>query len=259
MTYLKTYYSIYFTGSGGMVKLPINPEKLPVSRDNDNKEYNVLGIGPIMVPRIPKLKELSFSGLFPAEDNPDTYINFFESAMLNKSVLVYTPVRYYEDGRPFGLTDPGMQCLVTEFKSEERGGETGDFYFELTVTEYRDYTPQRMQIATSSTATAGVPTVAAARTAAPAQSPNTETVVKLMTSPSRDIPQGQLYSGAYAVCNGTVYQNDHRGYVLGQLNGQRVIVRRIDNEAPSGIYITQEDGTYIGWVEAQSLQVVSET
>ena len=259
MTYVKTYYGIYFTGSGGMVRLPINPEKLPVSRDNDNAEYNVLGIGPIMVPRTPKLKELSFSGLFPAEDNPDTYINFFESAMLNKSVLVYTPVRYYEDGRPFGLSDSGMQCLVTEFKSEERGGETGDFYFDLTVTEYRDYTPQRMQIATSSASGASNVATAALNATPAAQTQTTAKTLKLMASPSRDIPQGQLYSGAYAICNGTVYQDSQRGYVLDQLNGQRVIVRRIDNEAPSGIYITHEDGTYIGWVEAQTLQVVSET
>lgn len=258
MTYIKTYYSIFFTGPGGVVKLPINPEKLPVTRDNDNKEYNVLGIGPIMVPRTPKLQERTFSGLFPAEDNPDQYISFFESAMLNQSILIYTPVRYYEDGRPFGTVDPGIQCLVTEFQHEERGGETGDFYFDLTITEYRDYTPQRMQVATS-TVSVSASSAAAARTAAPVQQTQTQQIVKLMISPSRDIPQGQLYSGAYAVCNGTVYRDSERGYALNQLNGQRVIVRRIDNEAPSGIYITEEDGTYIGWVEAQSLQVVSET
>ena len=30
--------------------------------------------------------------------------------------------------------------LVTSFHTEERGGETGDFYYELGLSEYRDYT-----------------------------------------------------------------------------------------------------------------------
>ena len=257
MTYLKPYYSLFFSGPGGVVKLPINPEKLPVTRDNDNAKYNVLGIGPIMVPRTPKLQERTFSGLFPAEDNPDQYISFFESAMLGQSILIFTPVRYHEDGRPFGTVDPGIQCLVTEFEYEERGGETGDFYFDLTISEYRDYTPQRMQVASRSSAgNIGIST--AALTTRTAQS-TTQQVLMLTISPSRDIPQGQLYSGAYAIANGTLYQNSERGYVLGQLNGQRVIVRRINNEAPSGIYVTHEDGSYLGWVSADSLQVVSET
>lgn len=257
MTYLKPYYSIFFSGSGGLIKLPINPEKLPVTRDNDNKEYNVLGIGPIMVPRMPKLQERTFSGLFPSEDNPDQYISYFEAAMLNQSILIYTPVRYHEDGRPFGTVDPGIQCLVTEFEYEERGGETGDFYFDLTITEYRDYTPQRMQVATNTSASAA--SVAPASVISGATQRTQQQTLKLMISPSRDIPQGQLYSGAYAICNGTVYESSERGRALEQLSGQLVIVRRINNTAPSGICVTHEDGSYLGWVAAESLQVVSET
>ena len=45
MAYIRTYYGLYFSGSGGVVRLPINPEKLPITWANDNKEYNVLDIG----------------------------------------------------------------------------------------------------------------------------------------------------------------------------------------------------------------------
>lgn len=49
-------FGLFFTRDGTVIRLPVNPEKLPVARDNDNSEYNVLGIGPIMIPRIPKLR-----------------------------------------------------------------------------------------------------------------------------------------------------------------------------------------------------------
>ena len=159
---MPNYYGIFFSGgSGGVIQLPVNPEKFPTARDNDNKEYNVLGIGPIMVPRTPKLREVTISSFFPGRNNseypnaqdPDVYINYFQSAMDNKTVLIYTPVRSYEDGTPFGTGDVGFPILVTAFDTEERGGEVGDFYYDLTVTEYRDYTPQRMQIASSTTTT----------------------------------------------------------------------------------------------------------
>ena len=47
-------FGLFFTRDGTVIRLPVNPEKLPVARDNDNSEYNVLGIGPIMIPRIPQ-------------------------------------------------------------------------------------------------------------------------------------------------------------------------------------------------------------
>ena len=58
-------FGLFFTRDGTVIRLPVNPEKLPVARDNDNSEYNVLGIGPIMIPRIPKLREVTISSFFP--------------------------------------------------------------------------------------------------------------------------------------------------------------------------------------------------
>ena len=273
MAYIRTYYGLYFSGSGGVVRLPINPEKLPITWANDNKEYNVLDIGPIMVPRTPALRKVSVSSFFPGREGdtpPETYINFFTSAMANLEVIAFTPVRFYEDGTPFATSDVGFQCLVTEFVYEERGGETGDFYYDLTCTEYRDYTPQRMQIASgsgsgtgaSSAAAASAGVLARARATTPAQSATAASAtgtLRLMTTPTRSIPQGQLYSGAYAIANGPAYQNSQRGGSYQQLSGHRVIVQRINNTSPSGVFVTEEDGTYIGWIEASALQVVSDT
>lgn len=53
-----------------MLSLPINPEKLPETKESDNGEYNVLGLGPVMQPRTPKLRKVTISGLFPGRRLP---------------------------------------------------------------------------------------------------------------------------------------------------------------------------------------------
>ena len=156
-----------------------------MTRDTENGDYNVLGIGQIVVPRTPNLREVTISSFFPGRpfsgvlnsggfQPPEFYIQFFESAMNDKAPILYTPVRYYENGEPFMTGDPGMTCVVTTFNTEERGGETGDFYYDLTLTEYRDYTPGTIQVQSQ---ISGTPAVAT-------------------TEPSREIPQGQLVVGA---------------------------------------------------------------
>ena len=139
-------FGLFFTRDGTVLRLPVNPEKLPVARDSDNGEYNVLGIGPIMIPRTPKQRVVTISSFFPGRvfpsvltanefQPPEFYITFFESAMNDKAPILYTPARYYEDGEPFMSGDSGFLVLVTQFSTEERGGETGDFYYDLELTE----------------------------------------------------------------------------------------------------------------------------
>ncbi len=77
----------------------------------------------------------------------------------------------------------GMMMLVTQFDTEERGGETGDFYYDLTLTEYRDYAPQTFQLQQQETGKAAVASA----------------------EPSRSIPQGQLYVGCTCLANGPYY------------------------------------------------------
>jgi hypothetical protein len=241
-------YGLFFSRDGQVLRLPHNPEKLPVSKDNDNGEYNVLGIGPITIPRDPKQQEVTISGYFPGRADgytvtpngflePEVYIQFFQSAMDDKAVLTYTPVRYYEDGTPYFTADEGFQCLVMSFTYEERGGETGDFYYDLTIREWRDYSPQTVTTETQEDGT---------------------TVVT--QEPSRDIPQGQLYVGATVVANGPYYYTSYGDEPHGNGNGRRAVVSRIvadDPTRPCQIHITTEDGGDLGWISADGVQVVS--
>lgn len=242
-------FGLFFTRDNLVIRLPVNPESLPVTRDSDNSEYNVLGLGPIMIPRTPKLKEVTISSFFPGRpfsgvltsggfEPPEFYIDFFKSAMTDKAPILYTPVRYYENGEAFATGDVGMMCLVTQFNTEEKGGETGDFYYDLTITEYRDYSPLTMQVQTQSTATS--PAV-------------------VTTSPSRDIPQGQLYVGVTCIANGQYYATSYGDAPSNSANGRRVVVSRIVDESRAcPIHVTTESGGALGWMAKASLQVVSD-
>lgn len=244
-------YGVFFTRDGTVIRLPNNPEKLPVELEGDNQEYNVLGIGPITVPRIPKQKEIKLASYFPGRPNPFTvttggfeepefYIRFFEKAMYDKAPILYTPVRYYENGEPFYTQDTGFEVLVDSFSAEEKGGETGDFYYEMTLKEYRDYSPQTLKIE-------------------PPKTP--EAPAKATAKPSRDIPKGQIVVGALVVVNGPYYYSSYGDEPHGTASGKRCKVSRIVNSDPTRAYpihITTESGGALGWCKKETLQVVNE-
>lgn len=240
-------YGLFFTRDNTAIRLPVNPEKLPVARETENGEYNVLGIGPIMVPRTPSLREVTISSFFPGRlfagvltsggfEPPEFYINFFEAAMQEKAPILYTPVRYYEDGEAFMTGDTGMEVLVTQFSTEERGGETGDFYYDLTLTEYKDYSPQLMQIVQSSSSGAAA-----------------------SAEPVRSTPKGQITVGCTCIANGPWYYTSYGDEPHGNGNGRRVKVQRmVDASRAYPIHVTDESGGWLGWMKKSSLQVVSE-
>ena len=135
--------------------------------------------------------------------------------------------------------DPGFEVLVTKFDTEERGGETGDFYYDLELTEYKDYSPQAMQTAQQATGS----------TIQPAQ---------VTTEPSRGIPQGQLVVGSTCTLNGSYYYSSYGDAPSAPGNGAQVTVSRIvDLARPYPYHVVSTSGGALGWVSGASLQVVS--
>lgn len=248
-------FGLFFTRDSTVIRLPVNPAKLPQESSGDNQSYNVLGIGPITVPRIPKPKAVKISSFFPGRvapyvltsgdfREPEFYIEFFQKAMDDRVPILYTPVRYYEDGTPYMTGDTGFQVLVSSFSTEERGGETGDFYYDLTLTEYRDYSPQT--ITTQQSASASQTADAAPLTVTP--------------EVTRDIPADQLYVGCTCQANGAWYYDSYRSEPHGNGSGRRVVVGRIittDPTRPCPVLVKSEQGGVLGWMAKDSLQVVS--
>ena len=101
---MENRYGLYLSRDGTTLRFPVNPESYKISRDSDNGTYNVLGVGPIMVPRTPKLQVITWSGLLPGRPEggvvtagrfqpPEFYIRFLQAAMDER-----TAVRFVANG-----------------------------------------------------------------------------------------------------------------------------------------------------------------
>lgn len=238
-------YGLYLAREGTVIRFPVNPESYQISKDNDNAEYNVLGVGPIMVPRTPKLRKVKWSGLLPASADfgavltsgefqpPKFYIDFVQAAMDEKAVLRFVANRYTEEDEP--IFDTNMEVLVTAFETEERGAETGDFYYSLGLTEYRDYSAK---------------TVTFQQTAA-------EAPVEAVAETTRAVPAGQLIVGQDVTVNGDYYYSSHGAEPHGTFSGFRGKISRIittDPQRPYPYHITTPEGAARGWVKEGQIQ-----
>lgn len=246
---MENLYGLYLSHEETVIRLPVNPESYSITRDNDNGNYNVLGVGPIMIPRTPKLYAASWSGLFPGRPDmgavltsgaflpPKFYIDFLQAAMNEKWIVRFVANRYMEDGS--AIFDTNMEAVVTRFKYEERGGETGDFYYDLALSEYRDYSPKTVKLLPPEKS--GGPVTATSET-------------------TRSIPQGQLTVGQAVTVNGNCYRDSYGGEPHAALSGFRGLISRIvatDSRRAYPYHITAEDGSAKGWVAAGQIQAVS--
>ena len=271
---MPNFYSIYFTRNGEVVRLPHNPEKLPETRSASNGEYNVLGLGPVMVPRTPNLRELTISGYFPGALSssltslltyhpPEYFINFFTSAMNDREPILYTPVRINELGVPFSLSDPGYYVLVTDFKTEERGGETGDFYYDLTLKEWRDYAPNRGQIVQDGTTQASTAATASAASrlstrARIAQAAAVAAPLSASKEPTRQTPPNRIVVGSLCRLDGAYWAGPAAQAPETPASGLSVsVVRIVDSANQALAYVKGTDGTPLGWCSLDALQVVN--
>ena len=59
MSQLNPDAKIYIEFGGGRMLIPVNPEEIEVSHPSNNKDYDVIGIGQVVVQRMPALKEIS--------------------------------------------------------------------------------------------------------------------------------------------------------------------------------------------------------
>lgn len=159
------YFGIWFDLGKGKdkIRLPMNPSELTVQYDGDNTNYNLIGLGETVIPRIQKLAVVSIISFFPANRyiagtvsnvvyegrvqsaryEPQTYIEFFQRLQRKKQVFQFI-INRYDSSQP--MFDTSFPAVITNFSITDRGGESGDVYFQLDVQEYRDTTPQSVEM-----------------------------------------------------------------------------------------------------------------
>lgn len=225
---------IYLQISGSRMILPVNPEELTVKYPSDNKDYDVIGVGQVVVQRRPALKEVSWEGFFPADRDaayvnasakaPESYVDKIEKAMRRKKTvrLIITRSRLY---------DTNMRCIISDFSTTDKGGEPGDMYYSITLREYRDYSAETVSIITTP--------------AAPEEPAQAE------AEPERPVETPVLRVGATVIANGQYWYDSYGSKPYGTANNLQTTVTRIVDGNPYPVHIGSR-----GWLRADQLQII---
>lgn len=217
--------------------MPVNPQEIGIEHPTNNKTYEVLSLGEVMVPEKPGLRKVSFNSYFPTVTDlqeqvfklkPKTYVHAIKQAQAKKKVCRLIITRA-------GAFNTNMQCLVTNFKTIDKGGEPDDIYYEIELTEYRDYSPE--VIKTKKKKVAKV---------------NSKTVIKATKEKQREVTGGKLRVGARVIVNGKYWYSSYGAKPFGTAKNLEAEVKRIIT-TPGRAYPVLI-GTY-GWVKQSQLKV----
>lgn len=129
---------------GQLLTFQINPESINKDIPSSSVNTDVVGLGEIAIPVTPKLASITISSFFWQQYNSfpvKFYINWIKNWQLSKK-----PAKLITTILPYT-----MQVVCESFDYESRAGEESDFYFNLSLKEYRPYGAQMLGIAQAKT------------------------------------------------------------------------------------------------------------
>lgn len=232
---IKNGCCIYIKFGSKKIKLPVNPEELEIEYPTNHQTYDVLGKGEIIVPRKPSLQVVSWESFFPDPDGetfvnngarqPEFYVKLFEKALKMKQKCRLIIARS-------GLYDTNIRCIVSDFKTTDKGGEPEDIYYSLELTEYRSYEPKTISVVVTPEESAADPEARAAM------------------EQTRPVEAPVLRVGASVIANGKYWYDSYGGKPFGTANNLSTTVTRIVSGNPYPVCI----GHY-GWLQESQLQI----
>ncbi len=138
-------YSMYLTTEAGRLTIPVLPDKLAVSSPGKNKTETVLGLGEVLLLREKGLRTVSWESFFPVRSAP------YVTGTVTEPIELVKAIQDARDSRKpvrFGLLgaelDVNTQMGVDSFDYEERGGEPGDLYYSIQLSEWKEYGAKRL-------------------------------------------------------------------------------------------------------------------
>lgn len=215
---------------GRKIKVPVNPEDISITHPSNNKTYQVLDKGEIVVPMPPALTEVSFESFVSNNDEP-----FTDGSISPQSFV--KALKKAKDGKVkgrliitrSGLFDTNMKCIIEEFTTKDKGGEPDDIYYSIKLKEYRDYSAMSVKIVQPEA--------------------NSETAEATATA-ERAIETPVLRVGAQVIVNGPLCYDSFGNPPWEAASGLSATVMRIESGQLYPIYVGA------GWVQESELQIV---
>lgn len=239
---------IYIKIGGSKYALPVNPAEIKVSHSTVDKTAEVAGVGEIVVPQKPGLREISFSSFLPGESyhpyvhgtaSPRRMAKAFEKAWKKRTKcrLIISRSNGY---------DTNMRCVISDLSFTDKGGEVEDIYYEITLQEYRSYGVSQMTVVSTSGSSGGAVGPGANLTEANGQ---LSQVITATTEAVRPVETPQLVVGADVIVNGAVYSDGSGLVPVEQASNTPAKITRIvsSNAFPYRV-------GNMGWVAESQLQ-----
>lgn len=144
----RLYIQLYNAKQGESITLPINPESIDLTVEQDIQTYNVLGFGEVPVRGNRQLQRINLSGLLPEEN---TYLSLLASLV---RFLVYKPYsmeetnsmldRWAESGDVIRVIISGKlnKEFIVERKTSTVKEYTEDESYSYDLIEYRNPQPK---------------------------------------------------------------------------------------------------------------------
>jgi hypothetical protein len=143
--------------------IPVLPESIEVKEEGQGKTYNIIGkggrteetrAGEINVIKSPKLREVSFSSLFPAQWAPYVYVKpdvlkkpFEYIDLIRKWMATKRPIRFICVGGRFQVdfnADLNFPASIESFEWKEVAGSPGDIEYTIHLKEYVFYAARQL-------------------------------------------------------------------------------------------------------------------
>lgn len=262
------WFENIFGGNVGEVQLPVNPQEVTITYPGNPTNYDVEGLGDIIIPRKVKLATLSFESFFPREGvfqtllnnqytnyTPDWFVNFFRRLQVSGRPFELTIVRgsdtlniYDNDSNNPSKTgtmffDTVMKAVLLDFSISDKGGEPGDIYYTMSLSEYRDASPKSL-----------------AEVAEETKDEDGNIIEqKLVMTVNRPQQDGVITSGRMIEINGKVFMSedelidmwDKTKQVANQVD--RIVTRVLPPQVSNKLHSVYVDG--MGWVNASDCQL----
>lgn len=245
-------YGIYLVNYNNVVRIPINPiNEYTIEHGTDNSTYDILSIGEVTIPRIPKQRVVEWESFFPRDPRPyyvvtkaefreaQYYINLIRTFMANKTVLQLVIDRRHEYTGEIIFSD-NFKVTVEEFNLTERGQETGDFYYTIRLKEYRDFTPSIVEFNE-------VPVIVDENLG------TTEQQIVATIVQQRETSDMVITAGDSVFVSGNYYSDQFGSQVIGTISNKQLTVSRISLNTIEGQLYNYYIAGY-GWVDGSQIR-----
>lgn len=141
-------YSFFFDYEGELVQLPVPPPNLTLNISDKNKVIELLNLGDINILRDPGLTDINIKILLPGQQlpfaiytdgfkPPEYFLEKLEKYKVEKKPIRFIVSRIAPWGEP--LFDTNMQVGLGPYSIDEKAGEVGDIYVDISLKQYKDY------------------------------------------------------------------------------------------------------------------------